>query len=133
MVRANMGEAVEGSRGGFVHGRTGKAEDERRKRHGFVARAAGRQLLRRRHIVNTSASLKRSPLTFFVLVFALSLLFWLLVELLSPLTEHFSPALPIAIPSGFNPVSPLVVEYMPLIAACILVPEKGNLVAQACS
>jgi uncharacterized protein len=76
--------------------------------------------------VKTSASLKRSPLTFFVLVFALSLLFWLLVELLSPLTEHFSPALPIAIPSGFNPVSPLVVGYMPLIAACILVSREGQ-------
>ena len=76
--------------------------------------------------MNTSTSLKRSPLTFFVLVFALSLLFWLLVGLSGPLTEHFSMRLPIAIPSGFNPVSPLVGGYMPLIAACILVSREGQ-------
>jgi membrane protease YdiL (CAAX protease family) len=74
--------------------------------------------------MKTSTSLKRSPLTFFVLVFALSLLFWLLVELLGPLAEHFSLGLPIAIPSGFNPVIPLVGGYMPLIAACILVSRE---------
>jgi hypothetical protein len=71
--------------------------------------------------MKTSTSLKRSPLAFFVLVFALSLLFGLLVALLGPLAGHFSPALPIAIPSGFNPVSPIVVGYIPLLAACILV------------
>jgi uncharacterized protein len=71
--------------------------------------------------MNTSTSLKRSPLAFFVLVFALSLLFWLLVELLGPLAEHVSVGLPVRIPSGFNPVSPFVGGYMPLIAACILV------------
>jgi membrane protease YdiL (CAAX protease family) len=76
--------------------------------------------------MKTSMSLKRSPLTFFVLVFALSLLFWLLVELLGPLAEHISLGLPIAIPSGFNPVSPLVGGYMPLIAACILVTREGQ-------
>ncbi len=74
--------------------------------------------------MKSSASVKRSPLTFFVLVFAFSLLFWLLVELFGPLAEHFFPALPLAIPSGFNPVSPLVVGYMPLIAACILVSRE---------
>ncbi len=45
---------------------------------------------RRRHVMKTSTSVKRSPLIFFVLVFALSLLFWLL----GPLAEHFSLELP---------------------------------------
>jgi uncharacterized protein len=76
--------------------------------------------------MKTSTSSKRSPLTFFVLVFVLSLLFWLLVWLLGPHVSHFSPALPIAIPSGFNPFSPLVGGYMPLIAACILVSREGQ-------
>ena len=60
--------------------------------------------------MNTSASLKRSPLTFFVLVFALSLPFWLL----GPIAEHF-----IRLP--FNlPVSAL--QFVcPIIAALILV------------
>ncbi len=66
---------------------------------------------RRLHVMNTSASLKRSPLTFFVLVFALALPFWLL----GAIAEHFSIGLP------FNlPVSALM-GVCPLIAALILV------------
>jgi uncharacterized protein len=70
--------------------------------------------------MKTSTSSKRSPLAFFVLVFALSLL----VDLFGPLAEHFSPALPLAIPSGFNLVSVLMGGYVPLIAACILVSRE---------
>src|SRR5450755_2488862 len=76
--------------------------------------------------MKTSTSSTRSPLTFFVLVFALSLPFWLLVWLLGSRVSHFSPALPIAIPSGFNLFSPLVGGCMPLIAACILVSREGQ-------
>lgn len=67
--------------------------------------------------MNISASVKRSPLKFFVLVFALSLL----VELLGPLTAHFSEGLSLAIPSGFNLVTVLIAGYVPFIAACVLV------------
>ncbi len=64
--------------------------------------------------MNTSASLKRSPLTFFLLVFALSLPFWLL----GAIAEHFSIGLP------FNlPVSALMF-VCPLIAAFILVSRE---------
>jgi uncharacterized protein len=76
--------------------------------------------------MKTSTSLKRSPLTFFVLVFALTLLFELFVWLLGPLAQHFSPALPLAIPAGFNLVAVLVGGYIPLIAACILVSREGQ-------
>lgn len=64
---------------------------------------------RRRHVMNTSASLQRSPLTFFLLVFVLALPFWLL----GALVTH--------IPLPINlPVSAL--QFVcPMIAACILV------------
>ncbi len=66
--------------------------------------------------MNTSMSLKRSPLQFFVLVFALSLPFWLL----GPIAEHF-----IRLP--FNlPVSALMF-VCPLIAAFILVYREEKL------
>jgi membrane protease YdiL (CAAX protease family) len=45
----------------------------------------------------------------------------MLAGLLGPLAEHVSPGLPIAIPSGFNPLNVFVEAYIPLIAACILV------------
>ncbi len=62
--------------------------------------------------MNTSASLKRSPLTFFVLVFALSLPFWLL----GTIVKH--------VPIPINlPVSAL--QFVcPLIAAFILVSRE---------
>jgi len=64
--------------------------------------------------MNTSASVKRSPLTFFVLLFALSLPFWLL----GAIAEHFSIGLP------FNlPVSALQ-AFFPLITALILVSRE---------
>ncbi len=69
--------------------------------------------------MNTNTSLKRSPLQFFVLVFALSLLIWLL----GPLAEHFSLELP-AIPFGGASqlsVDVIVGDFCPLIAAFILV------------
>jgi membrane protease YdiL (CAAX protease family) len=64
--------------------------------------------------MNASTSMKRSPLKFFVLVFALSLPFWLL----GAIAHHFSLGLP------FNlPVSAL--QFVcPLIAACILVSRE---------
>jgi membrane protease YdiL (CAAX protease family) len=64
--------------------------------------------------MNASTSMKRSPLKFFVLVFALSLPFWLL----GAIAQHFSLGLP------FNlPVSAL--QFVcPLIAACILVSRE---------
>jgi hypothetical protein len=61
--------------------------------------------------MNTSASLKKSPLKFFVLVFALSLPFWLI----GAIAEHFSIGLPYNLP-----VSALMFPC-PLIAAFILV------------
>lgn len=61
--------------------------------------------------MNTSASLKKSPLKFFVLVFALSLPFWLI----GAIAEHFSIGLPYNLP-----VSALMFPC-PLIAALILV------------
>jgi CAAX protease family protein len=64
--------------------------------------------------MNTSASLKRSPLTFFVLVFALALPFWLLGALVTP------------IPPINLSVSSLQV-VCPLIAACILVYREERL------
>lgn len=74
--------------------------------------------------MKTSTSSKRSPLKFFVLVFALSLLVELLFWLPGPLAQHFSLGLPIAIPSGFNPVNVFVEGCVPLIAACILVSRE---------
>jgi hypothetical protein len=69
--------------------------------------------------MKTSTSVKRSPLTFFVLVFALSLLFWLL----GPLAEHFSLGLPAISFAGTSklPVNVIVGDFCPLIAAFILV------------
>jgi membrane protease YdiL (CAAX protease family) len=70
--------------------------------------------IRRLHVMNTSASLKRPPLKFFALVFALALPFWLL----GAIAEHFSIGLP------FNlPVSALMF-VCPLIAALILVSRE---------
>lgn len=66
--------------------------------------------------MNTSASLKKSPLTFFVLVFALSLPFWLL----GAMAEQGLP-LPVNLP-----VSSLMV-VCPLIAALILVYREEKL------
>jgi uncharacterized protein len=68
--------------------------------------------------MKTSTSSKRSPLTFFILVFALSLP----VELFGPLTTHLFAGLPI--PAGFNLVTVLLGGYAPLVAACILVSRE---------
>ncbi|HLY31291.1 MAG TPA: type II CAAX endopeptidase family protein [Ktedonobacterales bacterium] len=67
--------------------------------------------------MNASASSKRTPLTFFVLIFALSLPFWLI----GALAEHFSLELP------FNlPVSALMF-VCPSIAAFLLVYREEKL------
>ncbi len=61
--------------------------------------------------MNTSASFKKSPLQFFVLVFALSIPFWLI----GAMAENLAKGLPINLP-----VSSLT-TFCPLIAAFILV------------
>jgi hypothetical protein len=66
--------------------------------------------------MNTNASLKKSPLKFFVLVFALSLPIWLIGALAEP-----PKGLPINLP-----VSTLMF-VCPLIAACILVYREEKL------
>lgn len=64
--------------------------------------------------MNISPSLKKSPLLFFVLVFALALPFWLLGALLTPI-----PPIHLSV-SAFQVVCPLI-------AACILVYREENL------
>jgi hypothetical protein len=65
-------------------------------------------------VMKNSTSFKKSPLKFFVLLFALSLPFWLL----GAIAEHFSIGLP------FNlPVSSLQ-AFFPLITALILVSRE---------
>jgi uncharacterized protein len=70
---------------------------------------------RRRHVMNTSTSVKRSPLTFFILVFALALPFWVLGALAKPLPPPINVSL-----SSFQGVGPLI-------AALILVYREEKL------
>lgn len=105
----------------FVTGATGvlgKAVVKRLVADGHEVRALSRSdvflecTLRRLHIMTTSASMQRSPFTFFVLVFALALPFWLL----GALVKH--------VPLPINlPVSAL--QFVcPCIAALILVARE---------
>jgi len=67
---------------------------------------------------NRSVPVKKSPTKFFLLVFALSIPFWLI----GGMAEHVSTGLPLNIP-----VSALGLPFCPLIAALILVYREGEL------
>jgi hypothetical protein len=74
--------------------------------------------------MKTSTAEQRSPLAFFVLVFALSLSIELLMSFAGPLTAQIFAGLSLPIPSGFNLVTVMLGGYTPLIAACLLVARK---------
>ncbi|GHO99481.1 CPBP family intramembrane metalloprotease [Reticulibacter mediterranei] len=74
--------------------------------------------------MKTSTASQRSPLVFFVLVFALSLCIELLMWFAGSLTARLFAGLPLPIPAGFNLVTVLLAGYTPLIAACLLVARK---------
>ncbi|HZD59242.1 MAG TPA: CPBP family glutamic-type intramembrane protease, partial [Anaerolineae bacterium] len=82
---------------------------ERKMLLGIKKRAESRHPPRRLQVMNASGSSKRSPLTFFVLVFALSIPVWLVIG-----------GRPLPGPINL-PVSSLWNTFVPLVAASILV------------